>query len=868
MAERGHSVPRDGRWTARIVGLTVAVAVLLAGLGYLQLHRQHQAERQRQLVNEVAAAQAFTLQQQLARSLSSTYALASVLRQFEVIPNFATLADDLIRSYGGISSLQLAPDGVVTTIHPLAGNERAIGHDLLHDPRRRAEALRAIDTGELVLAGPFELIQGGTAVVGRLPVFTAGRQFWGFAIALIRMQVLLQAADLDQLSRAGLDYVLWRDAPTEGGQQVFAGNLDGVPKEAQEVRFEVPNGQWILAVVPHDGWRDPPLPFEGLALVLLSAVVAGLLATTLVRLPAELRGEVAARRAELEQANHALRTEVGARALVEQALRRSEARLHQFIEYAGDAVLLHDAQGRILDVNREACRVLGHEREQLLSQSMSRIVSGFITESQQTARAGLQPGLATVFEDWLRRPHADPLPVELKIAAFDSQDGMVYVTFARDISTRLASQSVLARTRDELEARVEQRKDALEQANAELVAEIAERREAVEALRAAKETAEEAGAAKSRFLANLSHEIRAPMNGLLGMLHLLGDHPLPAEQHLQAVTAIESGNGLLRLLNDLLDLSRIEAGFMELDPVETELRPWLEMLIADLRERAVARGLTFDIRADPDLASWARFDATRLGQVIENLLDNAIKFTPEGTVSLHVEQQIEEAGSRLQVVVADTGVGIPEAAVARIFDSFAQVEETLTRRFGGPGLGLAISSRLVGIMGGRLEVESRDGEGSRFRFDVPLEVCAAPARAASREVDTGDGTPRVLVAEDDHPSQQVIMAMLRRLGCEADLAEDGPEAVAALENARFDLVLMDCRMPGLDGFEATRAIRQQESAGQHTPIVGLSGDIDSATVSACRDAGMDGHLGKPLRLEALRSTLVQWVPRWRQDQSG
>jgi PAS domain S-box-containing protein len=585
---------------------------------------------------------------------------------------------------------------------------------------------------------------------------------------------------------------------------------------------------------------------------------------TLLQRPAELRLQVARRRTELEAANRTLHAEVEERDRVERALRWSEARLRQFIEYAGAAIFLHDTHGQLLNVNREACQLLGYSQAELLALPLARIAMNFRLEAQQQARAALLPGTAVTFDDRLRRVGREPCPVTLKVAAFDCGGRRLYVTFARDISERLIAEDALARTRDELEVRVSQRVAALEEANERLVREIAERREVEAALRTALEVAEEADATKSRFLANLSHEIRAPMNGLLGMLNLLRDHPLSAEQRDYVATAMHSGASLLQLLDDLLDLSRIEAGQMVLDPVETELRPWLEAQLGGPRARAVARAVAFTCAVDPALPAWARFDATRLGQVLYNLLDNSIKFTPDGgTVELRLEQTAAAGSVALRVVVRDTGIGIPQEAIERIFDAFVQVEETLTRRHGGPGLGLAISSRLVGLMGGRVEVQSTVGAGSTFTFTVPLEACAAPAEPAPGDRPDGHGVATVLVAEDDHTSQQVALAMLRRLGCRTVLAVDGRAAVTALTAGAFDLVLMDCHLPEMDGFSATAAIRRREQAtGQRVPILGVTGDVDPAAVAACRDAGMDGHLGKPLQLAMLREVLVRWVPHW------
>ncbi len=844
-------------------GLLIAALLLLAGFGYLRLQQEQLLAQQRQSVHEVAAARAFTLQEQLARSLSATYALASVLRQFDGIPDFESLAADMMASFGGLSSLQLAPGGVVRAIHPLAGNERAIGHDLLNDPKRRAEALRAIQTREMTLAGPFELVQGGTAVIGRLPVFDRNGDFWGFTIALIRLPLLLGVAEISHLAEAGLDYELSRINPATGERVRFDSSLTEAIRDPEEVQIAVPNGHWVLGVAPRDGWTAPSLPLEERLLVLLASLISGLLAGTLLRYPDELREQVVRRRASLQAANLALEDEVQARDRIERALRSNETRLRRIIDYAGDSVFVYDTDGRLLNVNREACRLLGYDRDALLAMPMGRIAGAFDREEQRQARDALQPGAMVVQEDRLRRADGERCPVEMRVAVFEEQGRRLHVSFARDITERLAAATVLSRTREELEERVAQRTQALERANASLVDEIAVRREAEAQLRAAMKAAEEASASKSQFLANLSHEIRTPMNGLLGMLNLLADHPLTDEQRDYIETATRSGEGLLQLLNDLLDLARIEAGYLELDPVETELGPWLEACVSGPRDAAADRGLDFTLDLDPALPTWARFDAPRLAQVLFNLLENAVKFTASGKVALRLKRVGQEAAPGLQVTVSDTGIGIPQASLKRVFDAFSQVEETLTRQHEGPGLGLAISSRLVDLMGGRLEVDSAVGVGSCFTFTVPLEACKARVEATERVSGAAMGAPNVLVAEDDHTSQQVILAMLEHLGCQVELAVDGREAVARFAAGRFDLVLMDCRMPELDGIAAAGEMRRLESGGgRRTPILGLSGDTDAATVASCRDAGMDGHLAKPLQVATLRESLARWVACW------
>ncbi len=319
-----------------LLSVVTFLMVLAAGGAFINLAERRHADRHRHVVEEMGASHAHLLERQFARSLSSTLALAAILREYGEIKNFDALAAEMIKNYGGINNLQLAPNGVVTQIYPLAGNEEAIGHDLLNDPRRRTEAVKAIESRTLTLAGPFELIQGGMAVIGRLPVFipneAGGERFWGFTIALIHLNDLLEVGDLNRFVKRGYNYELSRIAPDSGQKTVFAGSIDTDLQDPISFEIGVPNGRWTLAVAPRGGWpSSSSLPVQVVLVLLVSSLVAALTYEVL-RQPAILRRKVEVRTRELAETSRDLGNQITKRARAEEALREKGERLQRLLE--------------------------------------------------------------------------------------------------------------------------------------------------------------------------------------------------------------------------------------------------------------------------------------------------------------------------------------------------------------------------------------------------------------------------------------------------------------------------------------------------------------------------------------------------------
>jgi signal transduction histidine kinase/CheY-like chemotaxis protein len=386
---------------------------------------------------------------------------------------------------------------------------------------------------------------------------------------------------------------------------------------------------------------------------------------------------------------------------------------------------------------------------------------------------------------------------------------------------------------------------------------------AMQDLAAARDAAAAAGEAKSRFLARVSHELRTPLNGVLGFAQvLLQDPRLAPDQREQVKTLHEAGRHLLDLVNGLLDLSKIEAGRLDLAPRPVALRPLLDGCSTLLAPEIARKALSFELELDPRLPGAALLDPMRTRQLLLNLLSNAVKFTPAGgRVELRVRRLDDD---HLRIEVADTGPGVPADKRSLLFEDFVQLTPNGGGEGQGTGLGLAISARLVALMGGAIGCDERPGGGALFWIELPLRPCTPVEEESSAMHSTATGPAQasltVLVVDDVLANRQIAQAMLRSAGHEVALAEDGPTALRALEQQRFDVVLMDLQMPGMDGFETTRRLRALPPPARDVPVIALTASVLPDQVEATRRAGMDGHLGKPLDRRALLD-LVQNLPQ-------
>ncbi|HLY97546.1 MAG TPA: ATP-binding protein [Candidatus Angelobacter sp.] len=512
----------------------------------------------------------------------------------------------------------------------------------------------------------------------------------------------------------------------------------------------------------------------------------------------------------------------------------ANALVRSVVEKTADAVWVKDVEGRFLMVNPGYLLAFGLPRESVIGRTISEVFGH--PESERIAAAE-----GTVLET------GESVTVE-ETAGSSGQTWLCNIFPYHDGSGCMAGTIGVSR---DITVRKQQERDL-----GKMVSQLA----------VAKAEAEKATQAKSDFLATMSHEIRTPMNGVLGMAQLLLDSPLSTQQNEYAATIYESAESLLTIINDILDLSKIEAGKLTLEEVPFSLAGCLHALFAVVRQRVQGKGLELRTELAPDLPQVITGDPVRLGQILLNLLGNAVKFTATGSITLRATVSYTLVGAaRLQISVEDTGIGIPENKLEEIFHKFSQADGSTTRRFGGTGLGLTICRELATMMNGTIAVRSKPGVGSVFWLDLPVHIAAATENGNAVRTDTVDAFQsrelaglRVLLVEDNTINQRVARSMLARLGCATDLAENGIRAIERTVPGDYDLVLMDLEMPDMDGFQATKEIRRILGDAA-PPIVALTAHALLGYRERCLAAGMQGYLTKPLDVTGLSDTLLRYA---------
>lgn len=521
-----------------------------------------------------------------------------------------------------------------------------------------------------------------------------------------------------------------------------------------------------------------------------------------------------------------------------------------YYKYSPHPVFVFNRDRLLIDLNRSAESLIGFDRDRALDMSWPGLLSAMGAEQHGsgTSESGREKELKVGHRIFDMSVHRIKGPVR-------SYRGGLRILY--DITEMKNAMDDLAR------------------ANMSVQKELEERRRLGQSLEKAKNLAEEASRAKSEFLANMSHEIRTPLNGIIGMADLLSDTGLDREQTVYFNTIQTEAKALNGLINDILDVSKIEAGRLVIDREPFDFKDLFDAFSSSYYFQARQKKIAFAADLDPKIPSRLIGDPTRLRQILVNLVGNALKFTPEGgriRFGACLEGSPDEETLKVRFEVEDSGIGIPAEKQDIIFDSFAQADSSTTRKYGGTGLGITISRQLAEMMGGEMGLESREGSGSLFWFTVlfgrdtreipAVEDLQAPAEI--RPAPEKKGAFRILVAEDYPTNQKVAMAYLRNAGFEADLAVNGKEALAAFKQSEYHLILMDIQMPGMDGFQATKAIRAFE-AGEgrsvRVPILALTAHATTQDRDACLAAGMDDYISKPIRKAELLDKLGRWQNR-------
>lgn len=503
-------------------------------------------------------------------------------------------------------------------------------------------------------------------------------------------------------------------------------------------------------------------------------------------------------------------------------LGKSEHRFRQLCDMAPVGIFQTDAHGRCTFVNEQWKRFTGLTLEQAMGDGWA---------------STLHQDFAEVYDRWRKvAPTGVPFVAEFMSQIAEGQTAWIY---GQTVPLLAEDGQVIG--------------------HIGVLRDISVYKHVEEALRQRKAVAEQANEAKSRFLANMSHEVRTPLNGILGLCNMLLDTELQSGQRKIATLVSSSAESLLELLNDVLDFSKVESGHGELKQVDYDLRQTVDRVVQLNRPRALAKGLRLEMQLAPGLPAELRGDPLRLQQVLNNLVGNATKFSSSGRICISVElNDAAPKGRLLRFSVSDEGPGVPLAAQERIFDPFAQADASTTRRFGGTGLGLAICKQLVELMGGTITVQSEVGEGATFSFTVPyqksLQLDAPPPDTPAAEL-----PPlglRVLLAEDNSINRLVAVNQLQKLGCTVDSVEDGRAAVDAALQTPYDLIFMDCHMPVLDGYGATREIRQRWVREEPIRIIALTANAMDGERERCLACGMDEYLSKPFDAAGLRRVIA------------
>ncbi|MCG8609467.1 MAG: ATP-binding protein [Pseudomonadales bacterium] len=734
---------------------------------------------------------------------------------------FQKFAKPLFDNKNQLRSLAAAPDLIISMIYPYEGNENAIGLDFTKNKLQKEAALRARDSRNLVLTGPVKLIQGGQGFIGRFPVYLKDTQnqqesFWGLVSAVIDVELLYKSSGISDTALSVAITSIEPDAP----QRVFFGNPDVWNHSPITLPIKFPGSTWVLAAMPEKGWPELADNAGELRLLLLLFSLAVLL--PFLKLLQVTR-----------QNND------------------NEIRLQGLFDLSPVGIALNDYDtGAFVEINDAVLQPTGYTKDEFSKLSYWDITPRKYESAEALQIDSLQQtGAYGPYEKEYIRKDGTHYPVLLRGILIQDSSGRKYIwSIIEDISESKATERSLIQS---------------------------------------KEMAESAAKAKSEFLATMSHEIRTPMNGVIGMLTLLEKSQLGADQSRQVQVAKSSAESLLTLINDILDFSKVDAGKLEFEAINFDLQALLGEVIEAMRFFANKKNLALILDLTDLPHTEVNGDPGRLRQIVNNLMGNAIKFTESGSVTLRgrIDEHYRFTGK-----VIDTGIGIDKAQQDTLFEAFTQVDASTTRKYGGTGLGLAICKRLCDLMDGTISVESYVNGGSTFTFSVQLKPPSKPeeqhrnpqididdkpqlavaafyngknnadSASAERPSDASE-SHTILIVEDNPFNQEVASMLLEEIGYKTEIANNGFEALGLLKENSYSLILMDCQMPVLDGYQTTSKIRSGEAGENHRKdlIIAMTANAMRGDAEKCIAAGMDDYLSKPIDIKLLDSTLQKWL---------
>jgi PAS domain S-box-containing protein len=736
-----------------------------------------------------------------------------------------------IRDYQGYQAIEWVDSNYyVRWIIPKEGNEKAINLNLAFEPKIKEALEISKNKQDIHITKTVDLVQGEKGFLIYFPLFVENK-FDGFIVGVVKSYNLLSNI-LKSEAIQGYHVFIY-DQSDLIYSTIFAPEYDNIWKQETSLNYRGVN--WRIVLIPNHIFIK-----NNKSILPKVVLITGFTISWLLALAINLT-------LKYQNRNLILKEEIKQRQLIEIKLKDLSLLQKAILDSANYMIISTSVEGIILTFNKAAEKMLGYTVDEVVHKLTPVIFHDFqeIVEESKKLSEELEmiinPGFeifivqakqGKIYEkDWTYiRKDNSRFPVNLSATALTNSEGHItgFLGVATDISKQKEAEAKLQATFQELETK--------------------------------KIEAEAANRAKSEFLAMMSHEIRTPMNGIIGMTEIMLSTDLSPQQRDFMETIRSSGDSLLIIINDLLDFSQIESGKLELENIDFNLQKCVKNCFNLFSDQAERKNLELAYHWNPETPKIIQGDPTRIRQIIVNLLNNAIKFTKKGKIILSVSAKPINQNNicELEFFVKDTGIGIGEKKIDRLFKSFSQVDASNNRKYGGTGLGLAISKSLVEMMGGKIWVESKLDKGSTFFFTIPVKIAKNKKNTTEKttktpEINKTSSNLKILLAEDNRVNQKVALQMLKKLGYSADIAGNGLEVIDAVKRQKYDIIFMDVQMPKMDGLEATHWICENLSQQEKPQIIAMTANAMEGDKEICLDAGMDDYIAKPVKLVQLKN---------------